>query len=327
MPFPVATPTSIPPLFPAGATVGSNYSGTFIPEIWSGKLIEKFYNATVLAAISNTDYEGEIKDQGDKVNIRSKPTITILPYKADGAMAIERPQGNLTTLTIDQAYYFNLALDNVIEIQSDLNLMSMWGDDAGQQMKIVIDTLVLKGILGQASPFNRGLLAGKQSGVINLGVSGTPLLTVARNATAGQVEIIDVILRLGQALDEQNIPENGRWVVLPTWAATQIKMSELRQVYLSGDSVSMLRNGRLGMIDRFTIYASNLLPQGVLGGMLPGENVIYAGTAHGLTFASQVSRVRTIESEISFARLLSGLQVFGYKVLDGIAIAQAIVTH
>lgn len=29
---------------------------TFIPEIWSGKMVEKFYDATVLAAISNTDY-------------------------------------------------------------------------------------------------------------------------------------------------------------------------------------------------------------------------------------------------------------------------------
>jgi len=33
-------------------------SGTYIPEIWSGKLIEKFYTATVFTAISNTDYEG-----------------------------------------------------------------------------------------------------------------------------------------------------------------------------------------------------------------------------------------------------------------------------
>lgn len=34
------------------------YTGNFIPEIWSSKLIVNFYDATVLAAISNTDYEG-----------------------------------------------------------------------------------------------------------------------------------------------------------------------------------------------------------------------------------------------------------------------------
>ncbi len=54
-------------VYPVSAApwVGQNpnpaYSGIFIPQIWSGKLVEKFYAATVLAAISNTDYEGEIK--------------------------------------------------------------------------------------------------------------------------------------------------------------------------------------------------------------------------------------------------------------------------
>jgi len=49
-------------MYPIDSTLGSyataGLSGTYIPEIWSGKLIEKFYLATVFAAISNTDYEG-----------------------------------------------------------------------------------------------------------------------------------------------------------------------------------------------------------------------------------------------------------------------------
>ena len=49
------------------------YTGNFIPEIWSGKLIENFYDASVLAAISNTDYQGDIKSMGDTVNIRTTP--------------------------------------------------------------------------------------------------------------------------------------------------------------------------------------------------------------------------------------------------------------
>ena len=90
---------------------------------------------------------------------------------------------------------------------------------------------------------------------MNLGVTSTgPLNIVANSPGAGDVTILDAILRMGQVLDEQNIPEVGRWVVIPAWAATMIKQSELRQAYLSGDSVSMLRNGRLGMIDRFTLY-------------------------------------------------------------------------
>ena len=110
---------------------------------------------------------------------------------------------------------------------------------------------------------------------INLGVTSTPLPIVAVTPTAGQVDILDLILRLGQVLDEQNIPETGRWLVIPAWVATMIKKSELRQAYLSGDATSMLRNGRLGMVDRFTIYMCNLLPSGVAGGLAAGECLIY----------------------------------------------------
>ena len=31
------------------------YSGNFIPEIWSSKMLVNFYEASVLTAISNTD--------------------------------------------------------------------------------------------------------------------------------------------------------------------------------------------------------------------------------------------------------------------------------
>lgn len=318
MAYPLGTPY-------AGSAPSTAYSGTFIPEIWSGKLIEKFYQSTVLTAISNTDYEGEIKNHGDKVKIRTKPTITIRDYQANQALNVDRPSADIVELLIDQGKYFNLVLDDVMDIQSDINQMSLWSDDAGEQMKITIDTLVLKNLLGTQVAANRGATAGAISGSINLGVTGTPLVVVGDTPGIGEVSILDAILRLGLVLDEQNIPEAGRWLVIPTWAAMMIKKSELRNAMLSGDGTSMLRNGRLGQIDRFTIYASNLLPNGVAGGLAAGEFPIYAGTAHGLTFASQVSKLETLRAESTFGTLMRGLQVFGYKVLDGKAIAQAII--
>ena len=316
-----------PLIYPPGSTSTDYVAAGFIPEIWSGKLIEKFYAATVLAAISNTDYEGEIKSYGDRVKIRTKPTLIINNYLVNGDLALQRPAGSSVELTIDQGKYFAAIIDDVIEKQSDINNMSLWSDDASEQMKIVVDSDVLLFLLGQASPFNRGLTAGLISGNINLGVTGTPVATVGRNPSTGQVEIIDILLRLGQALDEQNIPETGRWVVMPTWATFQIKRSELREVFVSGDSVSILRNGKFGQIDRFTIYASNLLPNGVPAGLAAGEWPIYAGHAHGLTFASQLTNVETIRSERTFGQILRGLQVYGRQVLDNKAIAQAIVTQ
>jgi hypothetical protein len=311
----------------SGSNQSPVYTGNFIPEIWSGKIIEKFYASTVLAAISNTDYEGEIKAQGDKINIRTKPTVTIRDYTVNQALVVERPSSNLVTMGIDYAKYFNTVLDDVMEVQADINLMNLFSEDAGEQMKIVIDTAVLLGLVNQATAtYNRGLTAGKISAAWNLGVTGTPLAVVARNPSAGQVEVLDLLVRLGAVLDEQNIPETGRWVLLPTWAAAYLKMSELRDAALTGDGSSTLRNGKLGMVDRFTIYSSNLLPSGVAGGFAAGEFAIFAGHAHGLTFASQMTKVETLRSENTFGTLLRGLQVYGYKVLDGQALAQAIVT-
>ena len=325
MTFPVAGSLTSPPIYPTGGTGNAFQANGFIPEIWSGKLVEKFYASTVLAAIANTDYEGEIKNQGDRVRIRTKPTITIKDYRADGALELERPEGSDLTLFIDKGKYFNTILDDVMEVQSDLNALSMWSDDAAQQLKIKIDTDVLESILGGMASDNRGATAGKITGTINLGATGSPLATVARSPSSGEVEILDVLLRLGQVLDEQNIPEDGRWVILPVWAIAQLKFSDLRQAYLTGDAISPMRNGRVGMIDRFTIYSSNLLPQGTGAGLVAGEYAIYAGHAHGLTFASQVSKVETLRSEMTFGTILRGLQVYGSKIVDDTALAQAIL--
>lgn len=307
----VGTPYSGSSASPAysGAAAG----GVFVPEIWSGKLIEKFYSATVLAAIANTDYEGEISNKGDKVKIRTKPTITIRDYTVDQSLVVERPSSNAVELTIDYAKYFNEVLDDVMELQSDMNLLSMWADDASEQLKIVIDTGVLALLDAGVAAANKGATAGRISVGLNLGAAGTPVTLTALN-------ILDAIVDMGTVLDEQNIPETGRWLILPAWAAGQVKKSDLRNASISGDGVSLMRNGRLGMIDRFTLYASNLLPTAAEGAATATR--IFAGHPHGLTFASQISKVETLRSESTFGTLLRGLQVYGAKVLDGIAITE-----
>src|SRR6266576_4318661 len=324
--FPIA-PTNLA-IYPAGGAASHLVTDGFIPEIWSGKLVEKFYASTVLAAISNTDYEGEIKNKGDRVKIRTKPTITIRDYKADGLLNLDRPTGGSVELYIGNGKYFSTILDDLMAIQSDLNILSMWSDDAAQQLKIAVDQDVLDGIVGQMSANNRGTTAGVITGNVNLGVKGSALSVVGRNPGASDVELLDVLMRMGQVLDEQNIPEEGRWVVMPAWAGRMIKQSGLRQAYLSGDSVSMLRNGRLGMVDRFTVYISNLLPNNSTNSanFNSGEWPIYGGHAHGLTFASQISKVETLRSELTFGQILRGLQVYGYQVVDGKALVQAQVT-
>jgi hypothetical protein len=310
MAYPVGTPY-------LGSAASPAYSGTFIPQIWSGKLIEKFYNATVLAAISNTDYEGEIKNMGDTVNIRTKPTITINSYSADQALVVQRPSSNIVVLSIANGYYFNVVEDDVYAVQSDINMMSMWADDAAQQLKITIDTAVLATLYASVAAQNTGLTAGKITGKFNVGAPNANVSLAGNPVIVDNTNILNYIIDLGTILDEQNIPESGRWLIIPSWMSGFIKKSDLRQVSISGDGVSILRNGLLGMIDRFTVYASNLLPTSTV------DNAWYcfAGHSHGLTFASQISKIETLRSEQTFGTLLRGLQIYGSKVVDGTALA------
>lgn len=314
----MAYPVSAAPF--AGANPATPYSGTFIPEIWSGKFIEKFYDATVLAAISNTDFEGQIKAFGDKVKIRTVPTITIRDYEANQALVVERPSSPLVELLIDKGKYFNTVVDDVMAKQADVNMMDRWATDASEQMKLVVDRMVLTGMITGIDTRNRGIAAGRISAAINLGAAGAPVVLSKGN-------ILDYIVLLGQVLDEQNMPEQGRFLLLPAWATSLLKRSDLRDASITGDSgSSVLRNGRLGMIDRFTIYGSNLLPtsvtDGIAGNDTDGATHIFAGHKHGLTFASQMTNMETLRSEQTFGTLMRGLQVFGFKVLDGIAIAE-----
>lgn len=329
MPYPLSSS----PAFAGNANPA--YSGTFIPEIWSGKLLEKFYDVTVLAAIANTDWEGEIKGQGDKVKIRTKPTLSIRRYVANQGLTYDKPSSNVIDLLIDQGAYFGTVLDDVLETQSDLNQLSMWADDASEQIKIWVDTDVLHYCLGGIVAANKGATAGRKSGNINLGADAAPVQLTALN-------ILDKIVDLGVVLDEQNVPETGRFIVMPAWACGLIKKSDLRDASLTGDGSSVLRNGRLGMIDRFTIYSSNLLPTSATDwnftGTEPtvdanynptlktsndadGATHIIAGHPHGLTFASQVSQMETLRAESTFGTIMRGLTVWGRKVVDGIALA------
>jgi hypothetical protein len=299
-----------------------NYSGNFIPEIWSGKLIENFYDATVLAAISNTDYEGEIRQYGDTVNIRTTPEITIRDYVKGQTLTVENPDKPKIQLLIDKGEYFACVEDDVDKVQSDINLMDTWSKDASERMKIKIDQRVLTDILPGVASTNKGATAGAISASFNLGVTTSPL-TVTKDGAGGTTAVIDLLVDLGTVLDEANCPEDNRFVVIPAKMAGLIKKSELKDASLTGDGTSIVRNGRLGMIDRFTVYMSHNLKKASVGGAT--EFSLIAGHKMGFTFASQMTNMETIRSESTFGNIIRGLQVYGYKVTKGEALATSVI--
>lgn len=296
----------MPEVYPVSSGVPVQ-SGIMIPEIWSGKLLVKFYDATVFGDIANTEYEGEIKDQGDTVHIRTTPSITIRDHKIGQSLNYELPEPVIVDLLIDKGKYWAFESDDVVRHQADYGYVEDWTRDASEQLKITIDTDILAAVYADAHASNKGLTAGYRSGSINLGATGSPVALTKTN-------VVDYIVDMGTVLDEQSVPETDRWLVLPAWACAMIKKSDLKDASLAGDPTSIVRNGRIGMIDRFMIYNSNLLST-VTDGANTVTNIIF-GHKSALTFASQlVKNEGPMRIERAFGDFYRGLQVFGYKVI------------
>lgn len=313
---------------PNGQTAysGTAYSGTFIPTLWSGKLAQKFYAATVFGEIANTDWQGDITGMGDSVIINTIPTITINNYSIGQNLAYEIPAPSTITLTIAKGKYFGVNVNNVLELQAKPKLMDVFTNDAAMQMKIAVDTDVLLGTFNQGAATNAGATAGKISASFNLGTDLAPVTLTAAN-------ILQSITALSSVLDEANVPETDRWLVISPTERQILMQSNLAQAQFMGDPSSILRNGKIGMIDRFTVYVSNLLPRAAAGQSYTGSAVanalkrhaIMAGHKSAITFASQIAKVESLQNPNDFGTLIRGLNVYGYKVVqaDGLALLQA----
>lgn len=292
-------------------------SGTvnFIPEVYSGKLVEKFYKTTVFGEIASTDYEGEIAGYGAQVKIRTIPDITVSDYVIGAGLSPQYPTNNSVTLAIDQAKSFAVALSTVDSRQSDVDLADIFANDGSIQLRIAADADMLETIPADVSSDNRGPTAGADSDNINLGDSTTPV-TVTKST------VVDFIVDCGTVLDEQNVSDEGRWLVAPPWFIALIKQSDLRIASLAGDGVSILRNGKVGEIDRFTIYQSrNLLRQTSPG---PATYVMFDHST-GLTFAAQIIECQMIDNPSDFGYIIRGLMVFGYEVIGPKYVGCAVV--
>jgi len=262
-------------------------SGNFISEAYSKKLQVKFYKATVMSGICNYDWEGEIKDNSSKVIIRVRPTIVINDWEVNGTISYTDLVDAKIELLIDRAKYFAFKLDDVDKSQTDINLINESSQDAAEQMKVAIDA----DVLGYSYP-----------------LAGTALPSTVVSATS----VLDWLVDAGTALDEENVPESGRWAVLPPWVCGMIKKSDLKDASLAGDGTSILRNGRMGMIDRFTIYNSNNLT--LTGVPATGSYECMAGTKDAISFASQITKTETLRLETTFGDAMRGLNVYGRQV-------------
>ena len=268
-------------------STGSTSEVNFIPEVFSKLLQAKFYKKSILPAISNTDYEGEISGQGDKVIIRTVPAVTINNYA--GTITTQELTTAKVEMLIDKAKYYSFKVDDVLAAQADINMLEGASTDAAEGMRIAVETEVLAGAITGATSI------GSQTAITS-------------------ANILENILLMSKQLDELNIPEEGRFIVLSPEFISLLKQSELRQAYVTGDATSPLRNGQVGMVDRFNVFQSNMVYTPASGAD-SGYTHVLAGHPKALSFASQFTNTETVRMESTFGDQVRGLKVYGSKVV------------
>lgn len=276
---------------------------TFIPTIWSARLQGHLDKAHVYAKLVNRDYEGEIKNFGDKVKINQIGDITIRSYTKGSPIADpEAVDGTDVMLEIDQAKYFNFAIDDIDNAQSNPKLM-----DEGMQRAAY-------GINDVTDSYLAGLMAvGAINNGSNLGDDTTPLVPTASTA-------YDMLVDLATDLTEKNVPTVGRWVVVPAWFHGLL-LKDQRFVGNGTDyNKALLEGGVVGVAAGMAVSISNNVPcttTTVESVTTVSKYKIIAGTNAAATFAEQILKNEPYRPEKSFSDAIKGLHVYGAKVTQG----------
>jgi len=275
-------------------------------SVFKENLLVEFYQESVIPACSNTDYEGDIKDKGSEVVITTMPDVDINPYYKGNDLDYQSLDPGQIILPINKGKSWSFQLTDVDKIQSHI---PAWGEKvgghAGRLMAASISQDFLADVYGDADASNQGATAGVQSGGFDLGVAGSPV-------TFNHETAVELVTAAGAILDEQEVPREGRFICLPSIFIQQMKNSDLKAAYLTGDSVSPLRNGIIGSVDNFNIIQTNGLAK-----TTDGSDTVFNcpfGWKGGITFASQVVKTEMLRNQRDFGDLMRGLQVYGWLV-------------
>lgn len=274
----------------------------FIPTIWSARILVALQKALVYAQpnIINRDYEGEIQEAGNTVNINSIGDPTIFDYTKNTDMpSPETLTGTQRQLTIDQAKAFNFQVDDIDKIQTKPAVMDTALSRAAYRLADVADQF-LAGKLYAGATIN------------TIGTLASPI--IAPTPTAGSTGAYEQLVDMGTKLDENNVPTEGRWVVVPPWYhGVLVKDSR----FVSYAAIDVLYNRQVGEAAGFSVLVSNNVPSvaaPVGAGNTVTRNIVIGGHQMAGTYAEQVNQLEAFRPERRFGDAVKGLHLYGAGV-------------
>ena len=299
-------------------TASGQTNGFFIPEVYSKKVQIALRKAAVAEAICNTDYMGEISSFGDTVNIIKEPQISVNDYTRGLAVTSTNLTDQELVLTIDQAKSFAFKLDDLEKRFSHVNFQAIASDNAAYKLRDAMDENIMAAISAGA-----GVTTGM----------GTTSVPIDIGFGSGEVDPLNQMALAAKELDENNVPEEGRWfVAAPEWYnVLSNTASKLLTVDFNAGQGS-IRNGLVasGLLRGFQMYKSNNLPTNDLTGASPAGTATQPEALFGhisaVSAASAMNKVETVRDTATFSDIVRGLMVWGRKVLRDDSVGKIIYT-
>ena len=277
---------------------------TFIPELWSARLLYALEKSHVATNLVNRNYEGVIANQGDTVHINSIGAVTVKDYTKNTNIA--DPEVLTTsdqTLEIDQAKYFNFQVDDVDKAQISGEIIDTAMGRSAYALADVSDAFLLKTIANGVASANK------------IGAKATLTALTASN-------VYENIVKMRTLLDKANVPTTGRTIVVPPEVYALLLLDDRFAKSGSDSGQNALLNGMVGRVAGFDVFMSNNCVSGTDGGS--GGTPYFVITAQGAdacTYAEQIIKTEAYRMEKRFADAVKGLHVYGAKVTDGSQIA------
>jgi len=258
----------------------------FIPTVWSARLFEQLKKAHVFANVVNRDYEGEISTFGDTVKINSIGSVSVKDYtKNNNIDDPETLDAAQTILTIDQAKYFNFQVDDIDQAQQNPKVMDAAMQEAGFALADTADSHIAGFHTKASKEVTEGSLSSSN--------------------------VYDVIADAAEKLDENNVPRDGRFLVVPPFFTTAMTLAEILETKGSVDANESNQNGWVGRLLGFDVWMSNNLKTDG-----SSNTMALAGTRRAISYAEQILNMEGYRPDNRFADAVKGLHVYGAKVID-----------
>ena len=302
-------------------SVSGQANSFFLPSVYSKKVLNFFRKASVAEAITNTDYAGEISAYGDSVKIIKEPVISVSDYTRGSDTTATKLTDQELSLVVDSAKAFKFIVDDIETNMSHVNFKEVASSSAAYALKDSYDAAVIATMFSGISSSSPDHVLGSDSATdLAAGTfDGTGNLDIGLGTS--EHDPLDVMARMARLLDEQNVPEEGRWFVASPdfYEVLGQASSKLLSVDFNAGQGS-IRNGLVssGKLRGFDMYKSN--------------NIASTSNAAGKCLAGHMSAVATantilstevIRDPSSFGDIVRGLHVYGAKVLRSEALVGA----